>query len=458
MLDMDQFCESGPAGEKQDPHEVLEFIRQKKHVVIWGASYLGHSVGSFLQAQGISIDQFWDIRAEEIGTCLGVPVQLAFSGTFPEQETLVIYCISDGHVQGWLLKELANRGYLTPLSGWHLFMGAICPFNTTDAAIDIGHCLQSHGCNHIFCPRLSNVFFSSRAKAVAPPEDPINLYTATLIVNQSCNLSCKYCSSYMNAYEKGQRVHFKAEHISRDIHNFVKAVDAIGSLTVMGGETFLHPDLPKILRDLVGIENIGAISIATNGTVPIPEAGLDAYVHPRVLVNLSNYTKALPENQQRIFEANQRLFDKHGINYRVDTTGKYWVMPSTLYDLGMSDAEKAARKDSCLAPLSCMQIKNGKLHPCDFGNAVTSLGLSSDPSNVVDLTDADITRLRGSIRAYMDLPFHEVCGRCRDDIYSFGSDVDGIAGEQGKLDFVTPPPEPFRRGHRPGKPTPPVRS
>jgi organic radical activating enzyme len=450
MWDVGSFYASGPAGEKRDPADVLQFIRSHKAVVIWGASYLGKSVGEFLIATGITVNQYWDIRAAEIGTCLDIPVGLAFSGGFSGDDTLVIYCISDGHVQGWLLKELEQRGFKSALSGFHLFMGAICPFNTTDRTIDIGYCLHSHGCNHIFCPRLSNVYFTTRGESARRMDEPINLYTATLIVSQLCNLSCKYCSSYMNAYEPGTRINFTAENISRDIHHFADAVDAIGSLTVMGGEPFLHPQFPAIIRDVLRVPNIGAVSIATNGSVPIPERDLEAYVHPRLLVNFSNYTKALSERHGAIFDANQALFDRYGINYRVDSTGKYWVMPSTLYDLQMTDEEKTARKTSCLAPLSCMQIKNGFLHPCDFGNAVTSLGLSTDPSNTVDLTESDIPLLRRKIRDYMDLPFHEVCGRCRADVYSFGQDIDGIAGEQGKLDFKTPPADGRLRSHRPG--------
>lgn len=79
----------------------------------------------------------------------------------------------------------------------------------------------------------------------------------------------------MNEYSMDKRINMSTERILDDIEKFFSAMDSIGTVTVMGGEPFMHPDLSIIIRKLLTKTNYGIISIATSGTWPIKEEQLE---------------------------------------------------------------------------------------------------------------------------------------------------------------------------------------
>ena len=81
-----------------------------------------------------------------------------------------------------------------------------------------------------------------------------------------------------------------------------------------------------------------------------------------------------------------------------------------------------------------MQVKNGKLHPCDFGTALYSLKIADYPMDYVDIENTEsISELREKIRSYIDQPYYKTCGHC--------AGMQGLtskAAEQGYMDFKKP--------------------
>ena len=71
------------------------------------------------------------------------------------------------------------------------------------------------------------------------------MFSITLIINQRCSLKCKCCTSYMNEYPLEERKDIPLDRIYDDIDKFFDAMDSIGTVTVMGGEPFMHPDISK---------------------------------------------------------------------------------------------------------------------------------------------------------------------------------------------------------------------
>ena len=122
-----------------------------------------------------------------------------------------------------------------------------------------------------------------------------------------------------------------------------------------------------------------------------------------------------------------------GISYTVGVTLAEWAIPSTLYDLGISEEDMIAKKQACVQPPRCMQIKNGKLHPCDFGTAIYSLGIADYETDYIDFEKIDnIEELREKIRNYIDQPYYRVCGHCN------YQGLSSKAAEQGYHDFKKP--------------------
>ena len=196
----------------------------------------------------------------------------------------------------------------------------------------------------------------------------------------------------------------------------------------------MHPELSDIIQKLLTKKNFGLVSIATSGTYPIKPEQLIGLDDKRINVSFSNYEHAITENQRKMMYQNIELIKNAGISYTVGVTIPEWSVPSTLYDLGDSEEKMTAKKARCVQPPRCMQIKNGKLHPCDFATALYSLGLGRYEMDYIDIEHADTKEaLRESIRAFFDQPYYRACGHC--------AGMQGLtskAAEQGYMDFKKP--------------------
>lgn len=427
MFDLENYYAQAHSGNFVDNTEILTYIKKFKHIVIWGGSYLGKAIGEYLLKKGITLESYWDLRAEELKSVHGIQVISPFS-TLDKENTLVLFCIANNVIRQGLLKKLSELGYKNVIRGDYFYMGALCPFDKT-TGIESAQCQGSMCCRFIFCQRLSNIIKSKNSSA-----NPLHMFSVTLIVNQRCSLSCKYCTSYMNAYPLEKRVDIPLEQICKDIDRFFSAMDSLGTVTVMGGEPFMHPQLDKIMQKLLEKQNFGLVSIATSGTYPIKERFLSAMHDRRVNVSFSNYLESIRPQQQEVFHKNVALVKKSGVSYTVGLTMPEWSIPSTLCSKHYSTEEMTARKAACPQPPRCMQIKNGKLYPCDFGTAVHSLEIADYPTDYINLHEfSSIAELQKQIRAYRDLPYYQVCGHC-----SGMKNLTAKAAEQGFLDFMKP--------------------
>lgn len=427
MFNLEKYYLEAHSGDKVDNKEIINYIKSFKNIIIWGGSYLGNEVGKYLLNNGVDISHYWDMRADELKKVNDIEVIMPFS-TEDKENTLVIFCIGNNVIRSELLKKLEDNGYNNVIRGDYLYMGAICPFDKS-TGIDSKQCQGTMCCRSIFCQRLSNI-----VKAENDNDKPLHMFSVTLIINSRCSLGCKCCTSYMNAYPKEKRKDVPVEQIYEDIDKFFDAMDSVGTVTVMGGEPFMHPDLSKIVRKLLTKENFGLVSIATSGTYPIKEEQLEGLNDKRVNISFSNYEKSITENQKKMFYKNIEMVKNAGISYTVGVVMPEWSIPSTLYDLGDSEETMIAKKNGCVQPPRCMQVKNGKLHPCDFGTAVYSLGIADYEMDYVDIKKSTSREeLSKQIRKYIDQPYYRTCGHC--------AGMQGLtskAAEQGVIDFTKP--------------------
>lgn len=427
MFDIEAYYAEAHSGEIVDNTKMLEYIQSFKKIVLWGGSYLGRAVGKYFVEHDIEITCYWDVRAEEIKEVNGIQVNMPFTME-DKDNTLVVFCIGNNVIRGLLLKELRQKGYKNVLRGDYLYMGAICPFNKT-TGIDSNQCQGSMCCRSIFCQRLSSI-----VKSRSESKNPLHMFSVTLIINQRCSLKCKCCTSYMNEYPIEERKDIPLDRICDDIDRFFDAMDSVGTVTVMGGEPFMHPQLSDIIQKLLTKKNFGLVSIATSGTYPIKPEQLKGLDDKRVNVSFSNYEHAITENQKKMMYQNIEMIKNAGISYTVGVTIPEWSVPSTLYDLGDTEEAMIAKKAACGQPPRCMQIKNGKLHPCDFATALYSLNLGRYEMDYVDIEHADSKEtLKESIRAFIDQPYYRTCGHC--------TGMQGLtskAAEQGYMDFKKP--------------------
>lgn len=421
-FDLEEYYKNACLGNDRDNRTIIPFIKEYKHVVLWGASFQGKAIGKRLLQEGVCIENYWDLRFEELERVNDVEVIAPFS-TEDKDNTVVVVCIGNRVIQGNLIKNLKGHGYEHFIFGDYLYMGLLCPFDC-NTGINAQRCSKTMECRQVYCRRIEGILSKRFDRK---DEEPIFLPSITLIVNQRCSLRCKYCTSYMNEYEPKERKDFPVERICEDIDRFMGAIDMVGTITVMGGEPFMHSDISRIIEHLCKWDNFGLISIATSGTWPIKPEQLEGLHDKRVNVSFSNYTESITENQKKVFYENIEIVKNANVCHTVGFFSPEWIIPTNLKKKDLSDDQITEKKGSCT---HWHQIKNGKVHPCDFANSLYSLNVADYPSDYVDLTKTDdIKELRKEIREYINRPFYETC---RHHDYEPGEEMlTAKAAEQG---------------------------
>lgn len=427
-FDLEGYYNRAWSGEMCEDISIVEYIKSYKHVILWGASYQGKAIGKKLIELGVDIENYWDIRWKELKSANQIDIIAPFQSS-DKENCLIIVCIGNRVIQKNLIRDMKEHGYQNVLYGDYLYMGLLCPFNQK-TGINAKRCSGTMECRQIYCHRINGILNSQ-----CTGENPIFLTSVTLVINQRCSLKCKYCTSYMNAYDKHERIDFPLEQICNDINKFFGAVDMVGTITVMGGEPFMHKDLSKIIECLCKWKNFGLISIATSGTYPIKEEQLKGLHDKRVNVSFSNYTESINENQRKMFYKNIELVKQSGVCYTVGEFSPEWIIPTSLANKHYSDEIAAEKKSICT---HWHQIKNGKVHPCDFATAIYSLHVADYENDYIDLNrDVSKEELKEQLRQYINKPFYE---SCRHHGYMEGeSKLTAKAAEQGFQDFIQLP-------------------
>lgn len=418
-MNLNDYYNKAHSGDNVDNTEILEYIKSFKKVILWGASYLGKAIGKSLKMQNVPFNNYWDLRADEIKKVDEVDVLLPFTED-DKENTLVILCIGNTAIRSSLLNKLKAENYTNVILGEYLYMGMCCKYNNK-TGIDASFCSNSMECRSMFCERLHNIVKNKNDKG------GIYLPNLTFMITTFCSLKCKYCVAYMNSYKDSDRRFFEYTRIAKDIDRIFTAVDSVGSITVQGGEPFLHKDIDKIIKKLLE-KNFGIVIIATNGIFNIDENKLDALKDKRVNVAFSGYYDALPKEKLDIYYKNIELMKKHGIQHTVGVKVPEWIIPPTLWNRGYSEEVMKNKKDGCKIPTRCMQVMNGKLYPCLYSVSLHGIGVANYENDYVNLDDND---LKQKIEAFMNRAYYNSCGHC-----GGGGGSTAIAGEQGFYDFI----------------------
>lgn len=93
---------------------------------------------------------------------------------------------------------------------------------------------------------------------------PVNVKEVQYYINNNCNLSCNNCSSFNNLKLQG---YFKWEEHKNKNSEWPKYINP-GRVSILGGETFLNPDLINWVRGVrESWRNHNNITVTTNGTL-----------------------------------------------------------------------------------------------------------------------------------------------------------------------------------------------
>lgn len=139
------------------------------------------------------------------------------------------------------------------------------------------------------------------------------VFHVDMTITTKCTLNCKYCNLFI-PYHK-EHVNFSFEEMKRSIDLFFERIDFVTYFGLIGGETFLNPDLEKCIVYLG--ENyrkqIGKITVVTNGTIIPEQSLLEAIKRYDMYLSISDYSDVVPYGK-KIDELEEKV-KEYAIDY-----------------------------------------------------------------------------------------------------------------------------------------------
>ena len=202
------------------------------------------------------------------------------------------------------------------------------------------------------------------------------------VITSRCTLRCKNCNMFI-PYAKVQK-DFSFDRLQQTFDTFFASVDFVYEYTLLGGEPFLHKELPRILRYLTERygDRIGRINLISNGTVVPSEELLVLMKQHDMTVHISDYTKTIAYGKK--LAAVEAALQGAGIVYYVIPNN---VWKDVVYPRDAYRAEHPA-EHMRICGHSTHSVDDGKLYWCDPAFAAECFtGFPSQPDDFLDLRE-----------------------------------------------------------------------
>jgi MoaA/NifB/PqqE/SkfB family radical SAM enzyme len=174
-----------------------------------------------------------------------------------------------------------------------------------------------------------------------------------------CNLNCKGCDNFSNISDEKYHNIEKLEKDFVRIHEL--ANEKIESMSLMGGEPLLHPDLLKILNIAGKYFGKTDIKLFTNGILleKQPPEFWASCKRNNIKISITRYPIKLP------IEKIKKLGEEHGVFIQNQNATK--ITLKRLYKLQMNLEGSANPRKSfeyCHRANKCITLDDGKIYTC----------------------------------------------------------------------------------------------
>lgn len=344
--------------EKQEiVRDEILLYKGERLIVLFGAKAAGILLKRVLDTMSIDVAGFCDNDAEIQGTRVeGIPVYSLTQICQAYPKAIIIKCSFFGPSLKCMQQQLSQNGYTDAIESlailYALKMGWKEPYEK-------GHLIEQ-------CSQLLDA------------ENPPFIRSIEFDITEVCNLKCRDCVNLI-PYFKAPK-HYDADEIIASMKRLAASVRGIGRLMLIGGETFLYPDLQKIIEAIAEAENVLLIHIVTNGTIVPEKEILNLLAQYGVHVAISDYGE-LSKKRDFLIKA----LKVHGIIYEIRSQGKEWYSLGTPQKKNRSAQKNKAIFSECRWAKNCLSVINGELRLCPHANYGTKLGLI--PINKMDYVD-----------------------------------------------------------------------
>ena len=227
----------------------LNQLNSKSHFVIFGTGHLGVVCLNALRALKIEPSAFCDSNPDSCNTqLLNVTVKTLQQTASEHRDAVFVIAAFRHDVRDQMCKLLLDN----------------MKDNGTFEAYFPMSLFKWYYINHVKRPIILSEFEDTIRRCFTEEGNDYNVDTSQVHINQHCTLLCKHCSNCV-PYLPVRR-HENSDEIIATVQGFCEIIDSVRTLTLVGGEGLLHPEIVKIMEGITKCSKVMAITIVTNGT------------------------------------------------------------------------------------------------------------------------------------------------------------------------------------------------
>ncbi len=223
-------------------------------------------------------------------------------------------------------------------------------------------------------------------------------------ITTKCNLRCINCSNLIPCYKEQKDLDVNI--IKQSINEFLKCINNIVYIRILGGEPFLCKNLYEITKTLLKSKKIQRIEIVTNGIIiPKEKELINLLRNNRITISISQYPFVNSNKQIDFFKSNN-------IKYRLDKM-TYWLYYGNTSK--RNKTKKQLKKQYCKCHSICKSLINGQIHLCPRSSHGTDLGIiknnENDYINILD-NKLSIKEKKENLHKLLQKKYIKACDYC----------------------------------------------
>lgn len=407
----------------------FQCVLREKQIILYGAGCVGRDFVQLFREMGILVAHVAAKNWREAGMCHGIVVEnpeVLRQVENPEDYILIAAC--DRKIMPEICRDIQKlKTSFDHVECGHdihiLLQSAWCMLKSGNGQkINLRNCYECT-CLDNTCKSLCSYLkrMNGYTEETGTGTDKVEMIG--YLLSNVCTLKCKNCCESVPYMPENIRHFVPADQVVRDITKMSAACRYLILLEFIGGEPFLHPQLPQILNEVLQIKNIGMIHIFTNGTV-VPKDELCRALHnSRITVYLSNYQVSYPQRFKEKVDQTVSVLEACGIQYFFGKKQNW--MDFSGYTLQCEDEEKLIRKYPDCFLHNCNRLMEGELYVCPHQYAGIKLG-KLDSENVIHIHEYTDDKLAEQLEIFKKYPYIEACKYCT---MPYDADV-VLSGEQ----------------------------
>lgn len=234
-------------------------------------------------------------------------------------------------------------------------------------------------------------------------ENGFSVHAMNLVVTTRCTLKCKGCCALMDYFYPSSQRDMDLEKTMYAYDMLMEHVDYIDELVPIGGETFLHKDMDRLLLHVAKSPytyKIGRVLLITNGTIIPSKSTMEILgLHADLFqVALSDYGASSSKRLELV-----SLLNQYGCDYQNHVHDIWYLtnLPTTpLPGLKEEEIREKCQQCDCRAG-GRLRIVENKVYSCHF--VAFAAECRAIPQNRLDYLDVDTDEIsKERLREFVD--------------------------------------------------------